>query len=50
MRLVVIAISIFSFMMNSYQAQSQKDTLKLHKWQNRLLLVIAEDTTNINFQ
>jgi len=37
-------------MMTSCQAQSNKNTLKSHKWQNRLLLVIAEDTSNINFQ
>lgn len=32
--------------MEACEAQS----LKTHQWQNRILLVIAEDTSNINFQ
>jgi len=33
-------------MASSCQAQN----LKTHKWQNRLLLIISEDKSNINFQ
>jgi len=45
MRLVLL-ISLVLIMITSCQAQSVKN----HKWQNRLLLVIADDTSNLNFQ
>jgi len=47
---LVLTISILSIMITSCEARSYKNTLKSHKWQNRLLMVIADDTSNINFQ
>jgi len=46
MRLALTIISLFSLMTTSCQAQ----TLKPHKWQNRILLVITKDTSNTNFK
>lgn len=37
---------LMPIMINTCQSQP----LKFHQWQNRLLLVIAEDSSNINFQ
>jgi len=46
MRYSFITILLISVTMEACEAQS----LKTHQWQNRILLVIAEDTSNINFQ
>lgn len=48
MQYPLITISFILVMMTSCQAQ--KNTLKTHQWQNRLLMVIASDTTNASYQ
>ncbi len=50
MRHIILTILFFSFMSNSCQAQSKNHSLKTHQWQNRLLLVIAKDSADLNFQ
>ena len=45
-RFYFLSIFTFSAMINSCQAQ----TLKTLQWQNRLILVMADDTSNLNFK
>jgi len=47
-KLNAIIVALFSFGLMSTNLYSQK--IVSHKWQNRLLLIIADDTSNVNFQ